>query len=639
LHYRQLVGIRFLITLFSLSKAEGEPMANRIRDSIRGRVVARKVFATNRASGLPGLLLRLLWPVALSAFCGVQASAQDLNELVKTDVVVPMRDGVLLRADVLLPDQGGPFPVLVYRTPYGKQNARMEYKTFERAVKRGYAVVIQDVRGRYRSDGEFRPYENEGRDGFDTIEWAARQPWSNGAIGTFGLSYPGAVQWLAAVQAPPHLKAMVPAMTFSNAQNFFYAGGTWDMSWIDWIWFNIAPDVREKRGLPGPKTYEQAATSWKTEGPQMQHLLPLADLTQLRQTAPYYYDWLGHPPQDPWWGWAELRDKYDRTHAAVLNLSGWYDDNYGPEGATTNFKGLLQSRRGQADPATHLLLGPWVHGVESTARVKSGEREFGANAAIDYDDVVLRWMDHYLRGIHNSVEREEPVHYYVMGINEWRGAQAWPPAATPTAFYLSPDAGKNVGTLTLSKPEAKSRYTTFVADPANPVVNPYAASGAHDFRKLAERSDVLTFDSPRLERNTEVTGPIRARIFVSCDCRDLDLWVRVLDIAPDGTALNLMSPGLDVQRASDRQHAREPQWLTPKRIYQVDLNNLITSNTFLAGHRIRVQISASFFPTFSRNLQNGKSEITSADTHKSTIAVYSDATHASQVVLPVVGSG
>ena len=157
----------------------------------------------------------------------------------------------------------------------------------------------------------------------------------------------------------------------------------------------------------------------------------------------------------------------------------------------------------------------------------------------------------------------------------------------------------------MSKPEANSRFTTFVADPANPVVNQYTVSGAHDYRKLAERSDVLTFDTPRLERDTEVTGPIQAHMFISCDCRDVDLWVRLLDVAPDGTALNLMSPGLDVQRASNREPARAPQWLIPKKIYQVDLNNLITSNTFLAGHRIRAQVSASFFPNFSRNLQNG----------------------------------
>jgi uncharacterized protein len=613
-------------------------MAHQMTDIIRSNVVASRALAFYLTSTLPRHFRRLLWPIALGALAAARISAQGLSEVVKTDVAVPMRDGVLLRADILLPEQGGPFPVLVYRTPYGKQNARMEYKTFERAVMRGYAVVIQDVRGRYRSDGEFRPYENEGRDGFDTIEWAARQPWSNGAIGTFGLSYPGAVQWLAAVQTPPHLKAMVPAMTFSNAQNFFFAGGTWDMSWIDWIWFNIAPDVREKRGLAGPKTDSEAAEGWSSEGSKMQRFLPLADLPQLKQCAQYYYDWLGHPPQDPWWDWAELRDKYDRNHAAVLNLSGWYDDNYGPEGATTNFNGLVKSRRGQASPATHLLLGPWVHGVENTAKVKSGEREFGPDAAIDYDAVVLRWMDHYLRGIDNAVEREEPVRYFVMGINKWRMAHAWPPAATATAFYLAPAADMKAGLLTRSKPEAKSRSTTFVADPANPVVNQYTVSGAHDYRKLAERPDVLTFDTPRLERDMEVTGPIHAHIFISCDCRDLDLWVRVLDIAPDGTTLNLMSPGLDVQRASNREHAREAQWLTPQKIYEVDLDNLITSNTFLAGHRIGVQISASFFPNFSRNLQNGKSEVNSADTQKAKIAVYSDSTHASRIILPVVAS-
>ena len=180
---------------------------------------------------------------------------------------VPMRDGVQLRADLLKPPSGGPFPVLVYRTPYGRKSAEKYYTTFRRAVERGYAVLIQDVRGRYDSGGEFRPYENEGHDGFDTIEWAARQSWSNGDIGTFGLSYPGAVQWLAAVENPPHLKAMVPAMTFSTPQNFFYAGGTWDLSWIEWIWDNIAPDIRSQKQFPGPKTGPEAHQSveagWK----------------------------------------------------------------------------------------------------------------------------------------------------------------------------------------------------------------------------------------------------------------------------------------------------------------------------------------------------------------------------------------
>ena len=320
----------------------------------------------------------------------------ELRGVPEKNVAVRMRDGIVLRADVLRPTAAGKYPTLVYRTPYGKDAAQEEYTTFRHAVERGYAVVIQDVRGRYHSDGEFRPYENEGRDGYDTIEWAALQSWSNGAVGTFGLSYPGAVQWLAAVESPPHLKAMVPAMTFSTPQNFFYAGGTWDMSWIEWIWDNIAPDTRIKRDLPGPRTEEAALAAWKDEGPKMLSTLPLLDVEALRQVAPYYYDWLRHPAEDRWWDWAEMRNKYGRTEAAVLNLSGWYDDNYGPEGATTNYLGLLKARAGAKDPRTHLLLGPWVHGVDNTGKSKSGEREFGESAAINYDEVVLRWMDRYV---------------------------------------------------------------------------------------------------------------------------------------------------------------------------------------------------------------------------------------------------
>lgn len=558
--------------------------------------------------------------------------------MAENNVSIPMRDGVVLRADVLRPSNGTKFPVLVYRTPYGKDAAEKEYTTFRHAVERGYAMVIVDVRGRYHSDGEFRPYENERRDGYDTIEWAAAQPWSNGAVGTFGLSYPGAVQWLAAIENPPHLKAMVPAMTFSTPQNFFYAGGTWDMSWMEWIWDNIAWDVRVKKKIPGPQTYGDSLEAWKVEGPKMMNDLPLLDVPPLQRVAPYYFEWLRHPAEDPWWDWSELRNKYGRTQAAVLNLSAWYDDNYGPEGATTNYAGLLKTRAGEKDPRTHLLLGPWVHGVDNTRKTKSGERDFGSLAAIDYDAVVLNWMDHYLKGIDNEVGREKPVRYFVMGANEWRDSNVWPPPSDTTAFFLrAPVAGQRAGTLTAKPTSGKPAFSEFVSDPAHPVVNEYGSSGAHDYRKMADRPDVLTFDSQVLERDTEVTGPIEARMFVSCDCRDLDLWVRLQDVAPDGTAFNLMSPGLDVLRASYRDLVRGRQWLEPEKIYELDLKNLITSNVFLKGHRVRVQISGSFYPNFSRNLQTGKSEVESSEMRKARIRVYHDVEHASQILLPMVG--
>ena len=588
-------------------------------------------------SGSFRLLLPGVLALSLSSFAQQAPEPAMSDAVTANDVAVPMRDGVVLRADVVRPKRSGPFPVLVYRTPYGKEEALKDYTTFRHAVERGYAVVVQDVRGRYASAGEFRPYENEGRDGYDTIEWTAGQPWSNGKIGTFGLSYPGAVQWLAGVENPPHLKAMVPAMTFSTPQNFFYSGGVWDLSWMEWIWDNIAFDARVRKNLPGPKTYKEAAEAWSQVGPKMQNTLPLRDLGELQGVASYYFDWLTHPAEDPWWDWCELRNKYPQVQAAVLNVSAWYDDNYGPEGATTNFAGLLKARAAQAHPRTSLLLGPWVHGVDETAKTKSGEREFGQSATIDYDDVVLNWMDHYLRGLDNGVESAKPVRYFVMGDNQWREADAWPPVSNQTSYYLTGIAnGMRIGGLATKAPAEPEQHSTFPSDPANPVRNAYESSGAHDYRQLARRSDVLTFDSAVLDRDTEVTGPIKEQIYFSCDCRDADLWVRLLDVAPDGTAFNLMSPGLDVQRASYRDLKRGRQLLRPDRIYELTLDRLITSNVFQKGHRIRVQISATFFPNFSRNLHNGELENVSAKMQKANIRVYHDAAHPSQVVLPLI---
>jgi putative CocE/NonD family hydrolase len=234
------------------------------------------------------LPISVLLAAAVPFFAGTiqQATKPSPALNVTKDVAVPMRDGVVLRADVVLPSATGRFPTLVYRTPYGKQFALKEGSTFEKAVARGYAIVIQDVRGRYASDGDFSPYQNEGRDGYDSIEWAARQSWSDGNVGTFGLSYPGAVQWLAAVENPPHLKAMVPAMTFSTPRNFFYSGGVFDGSWLDWIWFNIAPDARRRKNLPGPQKRKDAAASWKQDHERIQNYLPLHDLPDLKQVAP-----------------------------------------------------------------------------------------------------------------------------------------------------------------------------------------------------------------------------------------------------------------------------------------------------------------------------------------------------------------
>ncbi len=367
----------------------------------------------------------------------------------------------------------------------------------------------------------------------------------------------------------------------------------------------------------------------------MEMFLPLHDLPDLKEVAPFYYEWLSHPPADGWWDWAELRNKYGKVHAAVLNLSGWYDEAYGPDGATTNFNGLAKER-GEKDRRTRTIIGPWTHGGQEKS--KAGERDFGAGAAIDYDELILRWMDRYVRNIQNGIEQEKPVRLFVMGMNEWRDEDAWPlaRAATQTYFLRSESNSARFARLNRTEPDRAGRFNEIVSDPEHPVTDSYTAYGAHDYRALAGRQDVMVYDSDPLLADTEVTGPIHAEIFISADVPDVDLWVRLLDVAPDGTALNLMSPGLDVLRASYRNEKDKPELLTPGEIYKLNLDRMLTSNVFRAGHQIRIQISGAFVPHFSRNLQTGESEITSSAMHLARVKIFHEPDHRSRIDLPVI---
>lgn len=576
-----------------------------------------------------------------SGMVAPQPTGADTAAIVELNVAVPMRDGTVLRADVRRPGRGGPFPVLVYRTPYGKEEAAHDYTMVQQAVARGYAVVVQDVRGRYRSAGTFDAYRQEGPDGYDTIEWAAAQPWSNGAVGTFGLSYPGAVQWLAAMESPPHLKAMVPAMTFASPQQFFYSGGAWDLSWAGWVWDNIAPDLRVRLNVPGPRTDAEARAAWERESTRVLAQRPLLELPDFKGVAPWFYEWMRREPTDAWWEFAELSGRYARTTAAVLNLSGWHDEAYGPHGATNNFMGLVQSRRGEPSARTAMLIGPWVHGVTATARSRSGQREFGTAARIDYDEVVLRWMDHWLKGADNGVERAPAVQVFVMGANEWRTGERWPlPGIRPETLWFA--AGGRLERTAPAPLPANGRAagagaSSFVSDPRDPVRDPYnAAYGAHDFRSLVARSDLLTFETAPFMQPVEVIGAMTAELQIETDARDVDVYVKVLDVAPDGTAYNLMSPGLEVLRASYREPARGRQLLEAGRTYTLRLGDLLTANRFLTGHRLRVHIMGAFQPHFSLNPQTGESERTSAVVVPARITIRHDAAHVSRLVLPVM---
>ena len=605
----------------------------------------RGLVARKRACGHGASLVVAVLTLLTSGLCAstdVDSGVADtatMAPIIERDVAVPMRDGTLLRGDLYRPAAEGRHPVLVYRTPYGKQNAAQDYEIHLAAVRRGYVVLLQDVRGRFQSDGIFDPYRQEGRDGFDTIEWAARQPWSNGRVGTFGLSYPGAVQWLAAMERPPHLVAMVPAMTFSSPRHFFYANGVFDLSWLPWIYINIAPDMRQRLDLPGERDAAAAARDWREVATQYSSWLPLRELPYLRREAPFYFEWLAHAPEDPWWNWAELRGRYAQVTAAVLNLSGWYDEAYGPEGAVTNFRGLVAARATERDARTSLLIGPWVHGISSTAARRTGDLDFGAQAAIDYDAVVLDFLDRHVKGIDNEFSSAPRVRYFVMGANEWREAQDWPPQpATVTTLHLAGTDRERRGRLQLEPASAGPARSEIVADPRNPVTDPYLEFGPHDYAALTERSDVLTFETAPLDADWLVTGAVTAVIEASCDCRDFDLWVRLQDVYPDGRAINLMSPGNDVLRASYRRGDDRRELLTPGSIYELRLPMLLTSNLFAKGHRIRAQISASFAPHLSRNLQTGESEVTAAESRPARISIHHDRSHPSTLLIPVVPS-
>jgi uncharacterized protein len=548
--------------------------------------------------------------------------------VVDSAVPVSMRDGVVLVATVWRPSSAERVPVLVTRTPYGRGADATAPDFIPQAIARGYAVVVQDVRGRYASEGEYEPYRHEGPDGYDTIEWAARQPWSSGVVGTFGLSYPGAVQWLAAVERPPSLTAMVPAMTYATPESFWYSGGVWDGSWLDWTWWNIAPDLRRRLGAAGPRTDEEVASAWKTDGPRAKRHRPLLTLPEFEGVAPWYHEWMRHPPGDPWWDWATIEGRYGDVGAAVLNISGWFDEPYGPQGAATNYSGLVQAR--SPDPSkSRLILGPWIHGVDAVGRDTAGDRSFGSSAAIDYTATVLRWMDRYLKGTASTGDSAE-VRVFVMGANRWREADAWPiPGTTPDTLYLAA-----AGALQPSRGEGES---VIRSNPARPVTDPYNGNyGAHDYRELPRQEGVAVFETAPFGEPWELIGQVVAELEVSATVPDYDLWVQLYDVAPDGTAWNLASPGTGLLRASYRDGGPERKPIPPGERARLRIEGPLTANRFLPGHRLRVALSGAFYPLFSVNPQTGAQEFESDSTREGEIRIHSGA---SLVILPRVPVG
>ena len=569
---------------------------------------------------------------------------------VEANVVIPMRDGIKLYADVYRPSGAGPVPVLLHRLPYGKHMPRYRalYLDPVRAINRGYAVVFQDTRGRHKSEGEFYPYRHEPEDGFDTIEWCAAQPWCDGNVGMFGISYHGATQWLAAGTAPPALKAIIPGVTSdSYYDSWTYLGGAFQLFWISgWAAGFATSDLGGPRG----RSPEALATlsEWSRDTHAKSRHLPLAGMPALRGVADYYYDWLAHPTYDDYWKSLAPREKFHKTNVPALNLAGWFDGFL--RGSVRCYEGMRELGATElARSQQHLIIGPWLHGPMPAA--SSGQGFFGAAAsgdAIDLHGIELAWFDRWLKGEDNGVDSDPNTYIFVMGANEWRGEEVWPPADAQTVSYFLRSGGKanslnGDGRLSLDPPGSSEPPDRYLYNPLDPVPTLGGAHlsgvpgvfdvGVQDQRPVEARADVLVYTSEPLEQDTEVTGNVRLTLWAVTSAPDTDWTAKLVDVHPDGSASNVCD-GILKARYRDSLESASP--IEPDQAYRYRIDVGPTSMVFKKGHSVRVEVSSSNFPAYARNLNTGGAHELESEPRPAIQTILHDADHLSALEVPVV---
>jgi uncharacterized protein len=557
---------------------------------------------------------------------------------VETNVPIAMRDRTRLFADIYRPAAPGRYPVLLQRTPYDKSAGRAQFLDAIRAAEQGYAVVVQDTRGRYTSEGEFGPFLSDIQDGYDTVEWCAAEPWSNGRVGMYGISYVGATQWLAAIAAPPHLRAIIPGMTAADYHDgWVYRGGAlmlaFNASWT--AQFLAAPQLR-RLGLSPEQRRAEEAQLMKA----LDHLratlshLPLAELPLLRRDnlAPYFYDWLAHPEADDYWERCSIAAHHDRVRVPALNVGGWYD--LFPAGPLVNFAGIrAQGATESARRHQHLIVGPWLHAFPPPAI--SGQRNFGWEASLVWGEVQFRWFDYWLKDIDTGVADEAPVRLFVMN-QGWREESEWPLARTHYVPYFLHSRGKantldGDGALSPDPPGAEPP-DLFRYDPSDPVPT-VGAAGVHDQRRVETRHDVLVYSTSPLEHEVEVTGPVKVILYASSSAADTDFTAKLVDVAPNGYAANLCE---GIIRARYRNSLRCAELLEPGRPYEFTIDLVGTSNLFRRGHQMRLEISSSNFPRFDRNPNQAESIALAREVKAAEQAIFHDANHLSHLLLPII---
>jgi uncharacterized protein len=615
-----------------------------------------------------------------AAICAAASmSAQDAFDIVaRENVMVAMRDGTRLATDVYLPAHAGipmegRFPVVLTRTPYNKSSGGDA--TAKMFVPYGYVLVVQDVRGRYHSEGHWRPIRDDPNDGFDTAKWIGDQPWSSRSIGTIGTSYSGATQHALAIAGAPYVKAMIPRNAMSDFGLYGVRHhGAFELRWLNWV-VTLGNAADTPNAIPASVRAADIpadAPALEDMGGRVQDFargLPLRPGTTALRFAPDYEAWIveamRHGSYDAFWknsGSSVVDHVPEYKDIPVYHLTGWYD-SWGTQVANMNYVVLSKAKKS----LQRLIVGPWIHSQEKLDY--AGVAQFTPDAALDLGAFQRRWFDHFLKGIDNGVDREPPVRIYVMGVGDahrtpegrlfvgghWREEREWPLARTAYTHYFL-HAG---GTLSPGKP-AQESPTSYLFDPRNPVPTlggnvssqgKLMFQGAadqrgrldfwltHDTKPLSERSDVRVFQTPALEHDIEVTGPLVARLWASSSARDTDFTVKLVDVYPPspdypaGIDLNIAD---GIVRARYRNNLDHEELIEPGKPYAFTIEMYPTSLVFRRGHRIRLDVSSSNFPRFDVNPNTGEPMNDNRRWQTAENTIYTDADHPSDLVLPVI---
>jgi predicted acyl esterase len=501
--------------------------------------------------------------------------------------MVAMRDGVKLATNIYLPEGRGPWPVVLIRTPYGKEGQAIGSNAW---TGKGFALVTQDCRGRGKSEGPYRPFIDDPGDGYDTVEWIASQPWSTGKVGMYGASAMGITANLAAIANPPHLTAMFVMVARSSiySQSAFM-GGVFRKE-LNEVWLKRmnAEDV--------------------------------------------LFETFKHNVYDGFYDSNELSKHWHKIRVPVYNYGGWYD--IFSEGNIESFRGLQANGGKGARGNQKLMMGPWAHG-------QMEEVKYPANSVVNASQEAMRWFEYWLKGTDNGIMKEPPVKYYVMGDvtdaqapgNEWHTAAVWPVPAKVTSYFISPDGG-----LAETAPAVKESTAAYVYDPKNPVptvggANLTIKKGPMDQRAVGDRKDVLKFSTAPLKQPVQVTGKVMVELWAESDAPDTDFMAKLVDVYPDGTERLVLDSAI---RARFREGFDKEVFMKKGHVYKLTIDLWNTSLVFNKGHRIAVHITSSNDPRFDPNPNTGRPLRADAETRAATNTIHHDRKHPSRLLLPVV---